>query len=51
MKIAVKICGLNAPDAIAAAARRTKPGALPKPVFGDGHAADQIAAILARYGG
>ncbi len=38
----------NEPDAIVAAARRAKPAAASKPVFGDGNAADQIAGILAR---
>jgi UDP-GlcNAc3NAcA epimerase len=36
----------NKPDAIVAAARRAKPAAAPKPVFGDGSAADRIANIL-----
>ena len=37
----------NEPDAIVAAARRAKPAVAPKLAFGDGNAADQIAAILA----
>lgn len=38
----------NEPDAIVAAARRAKPATPPKPVFGDGHAAEQIADVLAQ---
>lgn len=37
----------NEPDAIVAAARRAKPAVPPKPIFGNGHAAEQIAGILA----